>query len=378
MPWREVSAMSQRYEFVMLASQEGANVSALCRSFGISRTQGYKWLARYAQGGASGLADRSRRPRSSPTRTAPVIERTVTAVLDEHPTWGGRKVRNHLLGRGCCAVPAASTITGIKHRHGLIAAEDSARSKRFIRFEHAAPNELLQLDFKGHFATGEGRCHPLTLLDDHSRYSLAIEACADERGETVRERLTRAFRRYGLPKRMTMDNGPPWGADADHPMTALTLWLIRLDIRVSHSRPYHPQTQGKNERFNRTLNEDVIAGRVFQRLIDCQTAFDRWRQVYNFERPHDALAGKVPASRYAPSPRAFPDRLPDITYPEGACVRKVQHAGRISYKGRELRLPKALHGYPVALQPRPEDESLIEVFFCTTPIAKIDLKSPVQ
>jgi transposase InsO family protein len=378
MPWREVSAVSQRYEFVMLASQEGANVSALCRSFGISRTQGYKWLARFAQQGASGLEDRSRRPRTSPARTAAAVERRVEAVLARHPTWGGRKVRNHLLAAGCDAVPAASTITGIKHRQGLIAAEKSARSKAFIRFEHAAPNDLLQLDFKGHFAIGEGRCHPLTLIDDHSRYSLAIEACADERGSTVQERLTQAFRRYGLPWRMTMDNGPPWGSDAERTITPLTLWLIRLDIRVSHSRPYHPQTQGKNERFNRTLNEDVIAGRIFHRLADCQSAFDLWREVYNFERPHDALGGKPPASRYAPSPRAFPERLPEISYPAGACVRKVQHGGRISYRGRELRVPGALHGHPVAVQPRAEEDGVLDVFFCATPIAAIDLKEPLS
>lgn len=378
MPWREVSTVSQRYEFVMLANQEGANISALCRSFGISRTKGYKWLARFAASGASGLADRSRRPRNSPARTAAPVERAVKAVLEKHPTWGGRKVRNHLLARDCDDVPAASTITGIKHRQGLIAADRSAKSKPFIRFEHDAPNELLQMDFKGHFAIGAGRCHPLTLVDDHSRYALAVEACADERGKTVESRLTAVFRRYGLPERMTMDNGPPWGSDADHSTTALTLWLMRLGIRVSHSRPYHPQTQGKNERFNRTLNEDVIAGRIFNLFTDCQMAFDLWREVYNFERPHDALGGKVPASRYAPSPRAFPERLPEIAYPAGACVRKVQYGGRISYKGREFQLSKALHGYPVALQPRPQDDGVLDVFFCATPIAKIDLKEPVQ
>ena len=263
MPWREVSAMSQRYEFVMLASQEGANVSALCRSFGISRTKGYKWLARFAAEGARGLEDRSRRPRSSPGRTAAAVERRVQAVIETHPTWGGRKVRNYLLARGLSTTPAASTITDIKHRQGLISDDRSAKSKPFIRFEHDAPNKLLQLDFKGHFAVDKGRCHPLTLIDDHSRYAVALEACADERRETVQDRLTRAFRRYGLPERMTMDNGPPWGSDADHPTTALTLWLMRLGIRVSHSRPYHPQTQGKNERFNRTLKEDVMPAASF-------------------------------------------------------------------------------------------------------------------
>ena len=376
MPWREVSAVSQRYEFVMLASQEGANIRALCRSFGISRTKGYKWLARFASEGAIGLEDRSRRPKSSPARTAKAVERRVQAVIEKHPTWGGRKVRNHLLARGLSTAPAASTITGIKRRQGLISPDRSDKSKPFIRFEHDTPNKLLQLDFKGHFAIGAGRCHPLTLIDDHSRYAVALEACADERGETVQDRLTRAFRRYGLPERMTMDNGSPWGFDAEHPITTFTLWLMRLGIRVSHSRPYHPQTQGKNERFNRTLKEDVIAGRIFRRLDECQIAFDRWREVYNFERPHDALGGKVPASRYAPSPRAFPERLPEIAYPAGACVRKVQHGGRISYQGREIQLSRALHGYPVALQPRSKEDSVLDVFFCTTPIAKIDLNEP--
>ena len=152
----------------------------------------------------------------------------------------------------------------------------------------------------------------MTVLDDHSRFSILLQACANERTETVRECLTAAFRLYGLPVRMLMDNGSPWGNDANHPRTPLTVWLMRLGIQVSHGRPYHPQTQGKEERFHRTLNVELLQGRRFADWATCQAAFDRWRGVYNTERPHQALDLATPISRYTPSPRSFPETLPLI------------------------------------------------------------------
>src|SRR5262249_9640533 len=159
-----------------------------------------------------------------------------------------------------------------------------------------------------------GRCHPLTVLDDHSRFALGLEACANEQGVTVQERLTTIFRRYGLPRRMTMDNGSPWGNDSTHPHTPLTVSLMRLGIGVGHSRPYHPQTQGKDERFHRTLKVEVLHGRTFRDLPHCQAAFDEWRTVYNVQRPHEALAMATPGSRYAISARPFPASLPAVEY----------------------------------------------------------------
>ena len=207
MPWQHVTPMSQRKEFVKLARIEGANRARLCARFGISRKTGYKWLARYRREGEPGLADRSRRPQNSPGETPPALVAAVLRLRERHPAWGGRKLRARLMALGHTPVPAASTITAILRRHGLIDPEESAKHKAWQRFEAEAPNDLWQMDFKGHVAVAGGRCHPLTVLDDYSRYAVGLEACANERWTTVRECLTAIFRRYGLPRKMLMDNG---------------------------------------------------------------------------------------------------------------------------------------------------------------------------
>jgi len=211
MPWKQVTIMSQRKEFVTLAMQEGANIRQLCDGFQISRPTGYKWIKRFLEEGEAGLQDRSRQPHRSPMKTVPEVEADVIEVRQANPAWGGRKIRSRLQALGQTIVPAASRITAILHRHGLIDPEEATKHKAWLRFEAKAPNDLWQMDFKGHFPAARGRCHPLTVLDDHSRYSLGLEACGDERDFTVRERLTIIFRRYGLPRRILVDNGSPWG-----------------------------------------------------------------------------------------------------------------------------------------------------------------------
>ena len=278
--------MSLKREFVILARGEGANIRELCRRYGISPPTGYQLLERYAREGDAGLLERSRRPHNSPNRTPAELERAVVALREEHPAWGGRTL-HEVLSRSHHPVPSPSTITAILRRNGCIV--NGERSQRdWQRFEHPQPNDLWQMDFKGHFPTGAGRCHPLTVLDDHSRFALGLRACPNERTETVQEELTAIFRTYGLPVRMLMDNGPPWGNNSEHPRTPLTVWFMRLGIEVSHGRPYHPQTQGKDERFHRTLTAEVLQGRHFADCPASQVAFDWWRPVYNFERPHQA------------------------------------------------------------------------------------------
>ena len=375
MPWQEVSTMSLREEFVALASQEGANVRALCRQFGISPTTGYKWLGRYREQGAPGLADQSRRPHTSPARTAADVEAAVVALRQAHPAWGARKLHARLLALGHQAVPSPGTITAILRRHELLDPAAAARHRPRQRFEHVAPNALWQMDFKGHFATLQGRCHPLTILDDHSRFALAIEACPDEQATTVQARLTAIFRRYGLPARMLMDNGAPWGDARDQPHTILTVWLLRLGIAVSHGRPAHPQTQGKEERFHRTLQAEALRDRTFTDLADCQRQFDRFRDTYNLARPHQALDFATPASRYRPSPRPLPETLPPIDYAPGDLVRRVQGDGTISLHNRPYHVGKAFRGYPVALRPT-TDAATLEVFFCHHRITTLDLRDP--
>ena len=376
MPWREVTRMSLREEFVKLAMQAGANRRELCRRFGIAPKTGYKWLQRYTEEGSGGLEDRSRRPRRSPLRTAAEIEQRVLRMRREVlGCWGGRKLARRLLIEGGPPL-APSTITGILRRSGLLN-QTAPAPRPFQRFERAAPNELWQMDYKGHFPSINGaRCHPLTVLDDHSRFSLVLKACADERGETVRPALIDAFRRYGLPAAMLMDNGSPWGAAGAQPFTAFSLWLIRLGIRVAHGRPYHPQTQGKDERFHRTLKFDVLRHFNFTSLEHCQREFDTFRDRYNLKRPHDALGLETPVTRYRPSPIPFPESLPPIEYPAELEVRRVQAEGWFSYHGRLFRISKALRGLPVALRQSELGDSLREVLFCHQTITTIDLDPP--
>jgi transposase InsO family protein len=374
MPWQECSTMRLRQEFLSLADQPGSTFSELCQRFGISRKTGYKWLQRYQQTGAAGLADRSRRPQHSPRRTDAAIEAQVLAIRDQYG-WGARKIKWCLQRAGPAAV-AKSTVHAILRRHGRVTAPADKVAGSYQRFEHERPNQLWQMDFKGHFALGNGeRCHPLTVLDDHSRYSLCLQACRNEQTGTVKEQLTATFRRYGMPERMLMDNGSPWGNDFEHQFTPLTVWLLLLGVGVSHSRPYHPQTQGKDERFHRSLKVEVLAQRSFGDFELMQLRFDEWRSCYNHVRPHEALDMNVPASRYQVSHRSFPEQLPPLEYGAIDQVRKVQIDGSISFRHREFRIGKAFRGYPVALRPTTQD-GVYEVYFATHRISQIDLHQP--
>lgn len=372
MPWREVSVMDQRQEFVRLALQPGANRRELCRRFGISRDIGYKWLARWAAGDRE-LADHSRRPHSSPGRSDAATEAAVLAVRDAHPAWGARKII-FCLERESHLAPAHSTVHAILVRHGRVAPPAGTPGQAYQRFEKEAPNRLWQMDFKGHVPIAEGlRCHPLTIIDDHSRYVPCLKACANERTGTVQGHLEATFRRYGLPDALFVDNGSPWGDPSGARWTRLGVWLLKLGIDVLHSRPRHPQSRGKNERFHRTLKAEVLAAQRFLDLAAAQRAFDHWRAVYNFERPHEALGQAVPASRYRPSERAMPARLPKVEYDTGEIVRLVPTTkDYIRFKGRLWKVPQAFRGERVAIRPRGADGHY-GVFFASHQIATIDL-----
>ena len=373
MPWRESTCMSQRLEFLAFANAPGTNVSEMCRRFGISRKTGYKWLKRVRSGDQDAL-DVTRRPHRSPRRTPPETEAHICSARERYPFYGGRKLRRVLMREGVERPPAASTVTAILQRNDLLS-PDRRLKRDWQRFEEDAPNALWQMDFKGHIPLRRGRCHPLTVLDDHSRFSICLAACADEQANTVRSQLTMAFQRYGLPERMLMDNGSPWGASGQSLHTRFTAWLIRLGVTVAHGRPHHPQTQGKEERFHRTLKLEVISQRpVWHDLTEMQRAFDDWRYEYNFERPHEALSFESPASRYAPSLRPLPSVLPPIEYDTEFEVRRVKENGRIKFQGRELPLSKAFSGDPVGL--RQVGEGVWDVYYCHQRVARIDLTQP--
>jgi len=363
--------MRLRQEFLALAAQPESNFSQLCERFGISRKTGYKWRRRYRENGVKGLADQSRRPHHSPRLSPPTLEQQVLAVRDQY-VWGARKIKTCLERDGQGPL-AKSTVHKILWRHERLASSAEPVGRPCQRFEQERPNQLWQMDFKGHYQLGnQERCHPLTVLDDHSRYALCLQACRNEQTGTVQQQLMIAFRRYGLPERMLMDNGAPWGSDREHQHTPLTVWLLLLGIKVSHGRPYHPQTQGKDERFHRTLKVEVLAQRVFADFERMQLRFDQWRHCYNHVRPHEALAMAVPASRYQPSQRSFPAQLPTLEYGATDQVRKVQIDGKIYFRNREFRIGKAFRGYPVALRPTSVD-GVYEVYFATHRISQIDL-----
>jgi transposase InsO family protein len=372
MPFKERSIVSQREEFCRLALSPGANLSELCRRFGVGRTAAYKWLKRYGETGVDGLADRSRRPRSSPRRSDGALEAQVLAVRTAHPAWGGRKI-HHVLKAGGVRPPSASTITAILRRHERLDGPGAGRPAGWTRFEHAAPNDLWQMDFKGWFSLACGPCHPLTVLDDHSRYNLTIAACGDERGKTVRACLEAVFRRYGLPWRILCDNGQPWGAAGNGDYTKLSVWLMDLGIAVSHGRPYHPQTQGKDERFHRTLKAEVLQHHSFKDLAQAQAAFDAWREVYNTIRPHEAIGMQPPSQRYAMSQRAMPDHIAPPEYEPQAIVRIVDKNGRFHIKGQILRWSKAFAGKPIALRATNQD-GLFDLCYRTHRLAQINLR----
>ncbi len=373
MPWEERSIMLSRGEFVELALHAGANVSALCRQFGVSRTNAYKWLDRYQASGVAGLVDRSRRPHRSPGRTSAAMETRIVRLRHAHPAWGGEKIAAVLIRQGAAGVPSLRTVQSILKRQGLIDPAQAVAHRRYQRFEHPEPNDLAQMDYKGSFAIGAGRCHPLTVLDDHSRFVLLLHACANETTQTVRTLLIATFRRYGLPRRMLMDNGSPWGDDRDHPWTPLTVWLLRLGIAVSHGRPYHPQTQGKIERFHRTLKAEALAGRCFRDLRECQRHFDHFRQLYNCQRPHKQLDLDVPISRYTASPRPYPETLPTIAYGPDDVVCTVDRNFHIRFQKRSHRIGRPFQGLPVALRPTDTD-GVWNVHFCHQTIKQIDLR----
>lgn len=373
MPWQEVSVMDQRREFVRLALHEGANRRELCRRFAISPETGYKWLARWKDGDHE-LADQSRRPWNSPKLTVAPIEAEILAVRDRHPAWGARKIA-HCLERDGTKVPALSTVHQILSRNGRVLPRDRASPLPHPhRFEKEAPNLLWQMDFKGNVAMTNGaKCHPLTMVDDHSRYVLCLKACANEQRTTVQDHLTSTFRRYGLPDALYTDNGSPWGDTSGGRWTGLRVWLLKLGVWVVHARPYHPQARGKNERFHRTLKAEVFAMRRFRNLPEIQRSFDAWRSVYNLERPHQALGMEVPASRYRPSSRPMPDRIPQVEYDSGEIVRTVSSTRYyVSFRGRQWKVPQAFARERLAIRPLDRD-GRYGIYFASWQIAAIDL-----
>ena len=356
-PWTVETIEEQRLEFCVEAQADAVSFVELCRRFGISPKTGYKWLARFEAAGPDGLADLSRRPRRSPSRTVEAMEDMVCELRREHPSWGGRKISRRLKDQGEVGVPAPSTITDILRRRDLLNPVE-AHYGGFVSFEAEHPNDMWQMDYKGWFnTTNSGQCHPFDVLDDHSRYNLCLFAARDETESPVKAQLGEAFNRYGLPLAILCDNGPPWGSTGSRSgVTRLGVWLVDLGIKVVHSRPRHPQTLGKEERFHRTLKLEVLSRRpTWENHSQVQIAFDQWRTVYNHQRPHDSLKGDTPATRYRPSPRSMPARIEPPNYPNDYHVRKVSSDARVHFMGNRYRIGKPFVGCNIAFVPTTTD-----------------------
>ena len=336
--WNECGLVSERTEFVRLACVEGVNFSELCQRFGVSRKTGYKWRKRYQEEGDQAMSDRSRRPVSSPSKTADEVEQQVLQIRDSHPAWGGRKIRKRMELLGVNELPSVSTVSAILNRHGRILPAESAKRQPLIRFERDQPNELWQVDFKGEFLmTGKSYCYPLTLLDDHSRFSLGIVACDNQKRLTVQEHFREVFGVYGLPEAIYVDNGNPWGGSHLMRHTRFTAWLMRHDVEVIHGRPRHPQSRGKLERFHRTLKLEALQDRSLKSLTAAQSCFDEWRDVYNLLRPHEALDLQTPSERYRVSDRRFTEKAGEFEYSDRYEVRRVNPVGQFSWRGSRYR-----------------------------------------
>lgn len=384
MPFKTQSIMNQRKEFCLLASKSGSNMSDLCRRYGITRRTGYKWMERYNYHGMDGLIDRSRRPHHFPNQTESAVEEYVIRLRKGEPEWGSKKLYRIMSndkdsGRyNYEKVPCKDTITRILGRNGLI---DPNRSKffgGFERFVRQYPNELWQMDYKGWFRLlNKQQCHPLTITDDHSRFNICLEACKNQQEQTVKNALINVFRKYGLPYMLLTDNGGPWGSagveiEGFKCYTTLEKWLIQLNIKLIHGRPYHPQTQGKEERFHRTLKQELIDHEQFRDHNHCQNRFDLWREKYNCIRPHEALDFKTPAELYEPSFKIYPEKIEAYEYEISSLKRKVQNKGIIKFKNREFKVGKAFTGEYVSLRESNENNTY-EIFFCNQMIRTITL-----
>ena len=347
MPWLETDVRDERIEFVKAVRAPGAKMSPVCRAFGISRKTGYKWLGRDEEGhSVAALANRSRRPVTSPQRIGHEVTDRVIALRNEFG-WGGKKLRPLLDAEGI--VVAARTIDRIIRREGLTR-DDVAPAPALGRFERPAANDLWQMDAKGHYPLHpRGQCHPLSIVDDHSRYAVGLVALPRLTTVGVRAALIHCFEQYGVPAAMLMDHGVPWWSATNATgLTTLSVFLLNQEIRLLFGRVRHPQTQGKVERFHRTLGERLRWWGVPTTMRGFRQAFATFRDEYNEVRPHEALHMRPPASRFAPSGRAYRPRPRRWEYPADSDVHRVDANGMVWYRARRFFISEALAGEEVA------------------------------
>ena len=374
MPWQETAPVDERARFIDAYRTGGFTMTELCARFGISRRVGYKWLARYDAEGKAGLRDRSRAPHRCPHRIDDVVAELLVAARRKRRAWGPEKLLDYPRPRyPGIDWPAVSTVGDLLKRRGLV----TARRRRYKPAHPGvgppvthAPNDLWTADFKGEFRTGDGEyCYPLTVADLHTRYLLECRGLRSTRTMGTQAVFERLFREYGLPRGLRTDNGVPFATTGLHGLSTLSVWWIHLGIQPQRILPAHPEQNGAHERMHKTLKREAIRP-PRPTLAAQQRAFDRFRRQYNTERPHQALGGATPASRYRPSPRPYPDPLPPLEYPGHFAVREITAAGTFRFKDRLLFLSNALRHYPVGLEE--VADGIWSVYFCHVLLARID------
>jgi len=371
MPWKEETVTMKREEFAERVLQQEKSMSALCREYEISRPTGYKWLERYKR--HESMANQSRAPLQTPNKTMPETEQLILDYRKKHPAIGAVKIKRILENKGHTGLPSASTINAIFKRNGCITKEASQAATPHQRFEKQSPNEMWQADFKGHFRMKDGkRCHPLNIIDDCSRYNLCSDALTGETFEAVKPSILRLFKTYGLPFSFLCDNGNPWGTSQSTGFSRFEVWFMDLGILTIHGRPWHPQTQGKEESFNRSMQRELLRHTDITDLAHAQLAFDEYRRFYNHERPHHALTLEVPASRYEKSRKRLPHKIEDWEYPAGYELRRVKSTGFLTYRGQGYFLSEAFGGKEIAVRESRIPGS-ISLFYRQFRIGRIDV-----
>jgi transposase InsO family protein len=348
MPWARTDVGEQRVKFVVRAASGQERMTALCREFEISRTTGYRWRRRFEQADSvTAVVERSRRPARSPSQTEIGKEERVVALRREYG-WGAKKIE--VLLREQDTSLTVTTINRILKRRGLIAKKDS-NAPALERFERATPNELWQMDGKGEYRASDGTCYPLSILDDHSRYAVGLYGLRAFTAEEVYPCLVRTFECYGVPEAMLMDHGTVWwGTSNGYGLTWLSVRLIEQGIRLHYGRIHHPQTQGKVERFHRTLNEAMRHRGKPPQMAAWPRALEEFRQVYNERRPHEALGMKRPVERYRASARVYRAHPRQWDYPNGSMVRRLNPAGCLYWERRNWFVCEALAGRQVRVE----------------------------
>jgi len=365
--------MDERARFIRDWERDDLSFTELCGHYGISRTIGYKWVGRYDVAGVEGLKDRSRRPHSSPTRTASEIVERVLEIRRKHPTWGGWKIAGFLQRQGSRAIPGASTIDDILRRHGLTRSRPRRRRPghpgRPATTARAA-NELWTADFKGEFRLRTGAyCYPLTVADQFSRYLLACTARPSTAHAGARPVFERLFREYGLPCAIRTDNGTPFASAGLARLSRLSVWWIKLGIHPELIEPGSPQQNGTHERMHRTLKAEATRPPAGSAAAQ-QRCFNRFRTVFNQDRPHEALDQNTPADLYRPSARPYPQRLAPIEYPAHFEVRYVSRNNGIRWKRYWVNVSSVLAEEYVGLEEI--DDGLWALYFANYLLARLN------